>query len=181
MKTKVCTKCKVEKELSEFHKQAKAKDNLQTQCKVCRGEKGKAYRQIPEVKQYRKEYLQKNKEHKKEYDKKRYKQNREQIIQSQIEYSKKRYHSDLQYRITNNLRSRLRKALKGLTKSASTLELLGCSIEHFREHLESQFQEGMTFENYGDWHIDHIRPCVSFDLKDPEQQKQCFHYTNLQP
>jgi hypothetical protein len=67
-------------------------------------------------------------------------------------------------------------------KSASTLELLGCSLDQLRVHLESQFCHGMTWENHGPvWHIDHIRPCASFDLLDPVQQRACFHYTNLQP
>ena len=50
-------------------------------------------------------------------------------------------------------------------------------------HLEALFQPGMTWDNHAidGWHIDHIRPCTSFDLTDPEQQRQCFHYTNLQP
>ena len=50
-------------------------------------------------------------------------------------------------------------------------------------HLEAQFKPGMTWDNYGlkGWHVDHIRPCASFDLRDPEQQRRCFHYTNLQP
>ena len=61
------------------------------------------------------------------------------------------------------------------------MELLGCSIEKLWEHLESKFQPGMTRENHGKWHIDHIRPCISFNLTDLEQQKICFHYTNLQP
>ena len=71
--------------------------------------------------------------------------------------------------------------LKGRYKSKPTLKLLGCSFEECWQHLESKFQPGMTKENYGLWHVDHIRPCVSFDLTDPEQQKICFHYTNLQP
>jgi len=81
------------------------------------------------------------------------------------------------------LRSRLTDALKNNIKSKRTLELLGCSIEEFKSHIELQFKEGMTWDNHGHytWHIDHIRPCASFDLTDPKQQKMCFHYTNMQP
>ena len=68
-------------------------------------------------------------------------------------------------------------------KNNPLIYLLGCSIEVARFHLECQFTKGMSWDNYGynGWHIDHIRPCASFDLTDSEQQKQCFHYTNLQP
>lgn len=87
------------------------------------------------------------------------------------------------YFIASRLRIRAYFALKGLRKSAPTLELLGCTIEHLRAHLEAQFTDGMSWDNYGvhGWHIDHKRVCASFDLSDPEQQRQCFHYTNLQP
>ena len=61
------------------------------------------------------------------------------------------------------------------------MDLVGCSIPELRKRLTQQFLPGMTWDNYGKWHIDHIRPCASFDLTDPEQQKQCFHYSNLQP
>lgn len=86
-------------------------------------------------------------------------------------------------KISKNLRSRIHAALKQAngTKSAHTLELLGCDIEFLRQHLSNQFTEGMTWDNYGEWHVDHIKPCAAFDLTDPEQQRQCFHYTNLQP
>jgi len=81
------------------------------------------------------------------------------------------------------LKERMRIALKGKVKAGKTKELLGCSIEEFRAHLESKFHEGMSWDNYGQfgWHIDHIRPCSSFDLSDAAQQRACFHYTNLQP
>jgi hypothetical protein len=59
--------------------------------------------------------------------------------------------------------------------------LLGCSIEEFKEHIEKKFKKGMTWNNYGEWELDHIKPCCSFDLTDLEQQKLCFHYTNIQP
>ena len=95
-----------------------------------------------------------------------------------------RYHKDPNYRIVVNMRTRIGIALrqyKDLKKTFSTLELLGCSIDEFVKFIEAKFTEGMTWDNYGEWHIDHIKPCVSFVLTDMEQQKLCFHYTNLQP
>ena len=91
------------------------------------------------------------------------------------------YANNLEYRLTHVLRSRLGSAIRGTAKAASTKELIGCSIKHLRAHLERQFTAGMSWDNYGDWHIDHIRPCASFDLTDPGQQRECFNYTNLQP
>jgi hypothetical protein len=86
-------------------------------------------------------------------------------------------------KIASNLRNRINLALYGKNKSASSQDLVGCSIVKLFEHLETQFADGMTWQNHGrhGWHVDHIRPCASFDLTDPEQQRQCFHYTNLQP
>jgi hypothetical protein len=87
--------------------------------------------------------------------------------------------------IALNLRNRITVAMMryGTTKSNSTEVLIGCSVPDLRQHLEVQFVDGMTWDNYGriGWHIDHIRPCASFDLTDPAQQRQCFHYSNLQP
>lgn len=99
-----------------------------------------------------------------------------------VSYSQVKRRRSLQARITTNLRRRLHKAVGGsVHKAATTMKLLGCSREVLLAHLEAQFQDGMTWENYGEWHIDHKRPCASFDLSDPEQQKACFHYSNLQP
>ena len=68
-----------------------------------------------------------------------------------------------------------------MNKSQKTLNLLGCDIPFLWEYLEKKFKPGMSKENYGEWHIDHIIPCAKFDLSDPKQQEKCFHYTNLQP
>jgi hypothetical protein len=90
---------------------------------------------------------------------------------------------DSEYRLVCNVRSRVSSIVRGKDKSAKTMELLGCSIEQLRGHLEAKFAPGMSWSNYGKfgWHIDHIRPCASFDFNDRDQQRECFHYTNLQP
>ncbi len=88
-------------------------------------------------------------------------------------------------RIAKYIRSRVNTALKPKLgrKFNSSKELIGLNIDELKQYLESKFTEGMNWDNYGrkGWHVDHIRPCASFDLTDPEQQKQCFNYTNLQP
>lgn len=87
-----------------------------------------------------------------------------------------------EFRIKKNLRGRVYVALKRGIKTASTMDLLGCTIEHFKKHIESTFKEGMSWDNYNKetWHIDHVRPCRDFNLTDPDQQKICFHWSNMQ-
>lgn len=69
-----------------------------------------------------------------------------------------------------------------MCKNVHTESLNGCSWEQLKQHLEQQFNEGMTWDNYGSvWHIDHIIPIASFNLTVKEEQVKCFHYTNLQP
>lgn len=87
----------------------------------------------------------------------------------------------LKERLTNNIRSRVSKIVSGSVKGSSAIKDLGCSIDELKSHLESKFQEEMSWDNYGDWHIDHIKPLSSFDLTDLIQFKQACHYTNLQP
>jgi hypothetical protein len=88
---------------------------------------------------------------------------------------------DINFRILCNLRTRLWWALKNNSKYYKTKELIGCSIDKLKKHLEKQFTKEMSWNNYGLWEIDHIRPCASFDLSKESEQKKCFHYTNLQP
>jgi hypothetical protein len=87
----------------------------------------------------------------------------------------------LNNRILHCLRTRINMSIKRNSKSESTIELLGCSVEFLKQHLESKFKSGMSWDNYGKWHIDHIIPCASFDLSKPNEQRKCFNYTNLQP
>lgn len=100
-------------------------------------------------------------------------------------YEREKEKNDPTYKVSQRVRGRIRKLIKqaGSKKFYKTSRLLGCTSLEAKEHLEKQFKDGMTWENHGNngWHIDHIIPCASFDLTDPEQQKKCFHYTNLQP
>ena len=127
--------------------------------------------------QYNKEYNLKNKEKRKQWRL----NNKEKSKKYQNKYYKKKIKIDPNYKLIKNMRSRIWSGLKGRYKSKSTIKLLGCSVKECWQHLKSKFQPGMTKENYGQWHVDHIIPCASFDLKCPVQQMACFHYTNLQP
>jgi hypothetical protein len=81
------------------------------------------------------------------------------------------------------LRGRVRDRLKNYSKNNKkhTLEYVGCTIDVLREYLQKLFKHGMTWENQGEWHIDHIRPCASFNMDNEIERHMCFHYTNLQP
>jgi hypothetical protein len=95
--------------------------------------------------------------------------------------NRRRYHLDVNYRCTECLRSRVRQAIKRGSKAGSAVRDLGCSIEQLKQHLETQFRPNMTWDNYGQWHIDHITPLSNFDLTDREQFLEACHFTNLQP
>lgn len=97
----------------------------------------------------------------------------------------KRKAEDVQFRLASNLRGRLGVALKQGSKVGSAVDDLGCSINELREHLESKFQPGMTWENWGrgrgKWQIDHIMPLAAFNLTDRQHVLLACYYLNLQP
>ena len=74
-----------------------------------------------------------------------------------------------------------RKWMKGDRKTCRTEQYVGCTYNELLDHLESQFEEGMTWENQGEWHIDHIKAQSRFDPTIEEEKYKCWHYTNLQP
>lgn len=121
------------------------------------------------------------KEKKPDYDEKYYQQNKVKINQQRKKYRNQRLKTDIDFKVRHYLRHRIYMAIKGYIKSENTLQLLGCSIEQLKKHLELKFTNGMSFKNYGKWHIDHIKPCASFDLRKKSEQRKCFNYTNLQP
>ena len=227
--TKKCTKCRVEKDISEFSKNSH--NEYRGRCNCCR-EYDRKYKleNRDKINKYNREHRQKNKELcnqlKREYRlanlerikerrKKYIAENPEKVKEQQKRYNKnfyhknrtrernrlkkycaenkdkikayrtKKYYSDMSYRILQSLRTRVRDVLKGVSKSQSTLNLLGCTILEFRVYVSSHFLEGMNWDNYGQgdgkWNLDHIIPCAIFDFLDPAEQKQCFHFSNLRP
>ena len=152
-----------------------------------------------ETKAYNKAYYVKNKENIIKQTRQYYKDNKETINKRNKEYSKnhydsnperykkymtERYRKNSQTKLSLLLRVRINNALKNqqIFKSNRTNKLIDCSFIFLKQYLESYFKPEMNWDNHGIlWEIDHIKPCNSFDLTDIEQQKQCFHYTNLQP
>jgi uncharacterized protein (DUF1810 family) len=143
------------------------------------------YEHKEERAEYKKRWYLEHKEEKDNYDILYRANNKEKRRKLKRDYHKHKCSIDPIYKTECALRSRIRKAIKSQsgTKAYKSMELLGCTMKECRTHIESLFTEGMSWDNHGihGWHLDHIKPCASFDLKDPEQQKECFHYTNLQP
>jgi len=96
-------------------------------------------------------------------------------------YIKKKRRDDIVFALKLRLRNRFRQVLNGGRKHGRSIDLVGCSWLELKEHIEKQFKPGMTWENRSEWHVDHKLPCKMFDLTDPEQQRKCFHFSNLQP
>ncbi len=205
MKTKVCTKCYIEKPLNKFSKAKKGKFGVRGDCKECQ----KVYRieNKESIKELNKKWYKRNKKEKIKYSKEYYLKNKDKIDKKATEWKikniKKFKAYQKKYRIINrenirnkekfnrqnnpviklksNLTHRLNQALRGHTKSLSTMFLIGCEIDYLMYYIQEQFTKGMFWDNYGDWHIDHKKPCSLFDLSIPDEQRRCFNYTNLQP
>jgi len=152
--TKICTVCNKEKTLDKYFV-AKCKGTIRAACKECTSKNRNEY----------------------------YQNNKKQIIKQTSDYKVARCKVDPIFKLERNLRSRLYHALinQKADKLYRTKQLTGCELPFLKGYLECKFTEGMTWENHGTWHIDHIKPCCSFNLTTEEEQKKCFHYTNLQP
>lgn len=208
MESKKCTKCNQIKILNDFPKDKYAKSGYSGRCKVCKRSLVKEYYiQNPEVQKNRvKEWNIRNPEKVKqhqlnslEYQKQYYLENKEHINVKSKEYHKHRreknpgeyYHKGewiktkpkldkLERRLVNTFRDKIRRGLKLDRKSS--LELLGCSFEELKTHLQNQFYPEMNWDNWGKiWEIDHIVGCVNFNLFNLNELNKCFHYTNLRP
>lgn len=160
--TYVCARCDEE---TPYHMMVINRGNVQTHCKKCDTKTSKTRYDNNKVqrRQVVKAYTQKNWKKVAEYQ--------------------KWYHSQPHQRIRNSLHGRIVIALKhkNAKKVMNTMPYLGCSLEFFLDWMEFQFEDDMSFDNYGQWHMDHCKPCNAFDLTDVDEQMKCFHWTNIQP
>lgn len=205
---KICTKCNIEKELECFNKQKLGKFGVGSNCKSCISEYSKIQAIINKDKNHQyyinnktkinsksKMYYEDNKEEHNERCKINQKNNPkigQKATKKWIEnnpgyhkeYRKNRYKEDPGFRLRLILSTRFSDLLrkKRINRNNSVVELLGCLPKELEIYIESQFLPEWDWDNHGViWEIDHIKPCSSFDLTDSEQQKLCFHYSNLQP
>lgn len=170
-------------------------------CRLAKGKQPKTPEQKDKAREANKRFLKKNPEYVARLNERRrgkYQQNKEIILKRNNQYylenkdkvNKKRQervrhkeHTDPLFLLQRRLRGRIYRAVKNGYKGGSAIKDLGCSIEQFKQYIESQFVEGMSWDNYGlfGWHLDHVKPLSLFDLSDPEQFKQACHYSNMQP
>ena len=193
METKICCKCKLEKNILEFGVFNRNKDRLNNLCKICYKEKLKIYREnnIVRLTENRKKRYYNNQKKAQGYSKEYYNKNKEHCNKISSEWNKKNKgkrrninnkHRQLpNVKLIVNLRHRVYKFLKSksIIKNKKTMEILGCDFVFIKNYLESKFIDGMLWENYGKWHVDHIIPLSSANSEE-EVYKLC-HYTNLQP
>jgi len=185
MEIRICNKCNQSKNLIENYNFIKSEKRYNRICKECINKYNKIhYSKLEEQirsKEYHKLNYLKNKEKLLYQQKEYYINNKDNLYLNIKKWKTHKFKNDPFYKIPDNLRSRICNLLKN-NKSKSTIHLIGCTIQELKQYLESMFLSEMSWENYGKvWEIDHIKPCSSFNLIDEEQQKLCFHYTNMRP
>jgi len=177
MENRVCKKCSLEKPLEDF---LKAKGEYTYKCKQCNREEGKI--------RYKNMMSKPDKKEKRNAKKRGYGKNWYHTRKQDPEWVKMRkdWHDDRNktneiYATKKKIRCRINTFLRnrGYVKTWKTMDILGCTWEELVVHLESKFDNGMTWSNRGEWHIDHIIPMSS--AKNVEEVKKLAHYTNLQP
>jgi len=195
METKICSKCKIEKDVCDFGKNKLKSDGLQLNCKLCRKIETSSYYKTnsEKIKLKVQEYRNNNPDKVSELKKNIYERNKEHYLnQMKIYreknkdkrniYSRNRKKNDPIFKLKHIMNSRLRVFLKSknITKNNKTFEIIGCTPKELKQHLENKFTEGMKWELIGCYiHIDHIIPLCS--SKNEEDIYKLCHYTNLQP
>lgn len=193
METKICSKCKFEKQLCDFHNNKNSKDGKNGQCKSCVKLNYKYDKKIPIINLEESIERKKIRDLKKSlYNKKYREENRERLrVKNNIDKQNrinKNPLTKLRFRISNNITVSLKR--NGGKKLCKTTDILGCSFNDFRNHIESLWESWMSWENYGNpkdgvyepnktWDLDHIIP--SSKAKTEEEILKLNHYSNFQP
>lgn len=165
---KKCFKCGVTKQLNQLPKHRHGKDGYYSQCKPCTNSSNR-------------KYYTNNKEKRKQQFKAYYRANQQKLVSKNSKQTSFRRKTNLECRIAANLRRRLNHIVRGKNKNGSAVKDLGCSVAELKIYIEKQFQLGMSWENYGEWHLDHIKPLSKFNLKLRKSLLIACHYSNLQP
>lgn len=179
----ICKTCNIEKELNEFYYRLDTK-KYRTSCKNCIKLNIKEYRtdNYDKVVDSKKKYYYKNQEKCCERSRDWYSKNKDVRNKHHIIYIRNRRQNDIEFKIYSNIQSRIYTALKNSEKYNTTIEIIGCSIKFYKMWLEYQFDEKMNWDNHGDyWHIDHVKPCASFNLLNEVEVKECFNWKNVRP
>ena len=193
---KVCKKCEIEKSFDNFSKNKNNKDGFEYQCKQCRSESNKRYREnnLEVVKENQKNYYSKNKDVVKEKYIEYYYDNREKAISNGTLYKKNKLKHDVLFRLTYWIRASINKIFVkyNFKKNKRTKDILGCSFEDFKIYLENKFEPWMSWDNRGlyngnlqyGWDIDHIIPistakCIEDKCKMSRIYVELFKYWEI--
>lgn len=191
---KTCSRCKIKKDISDFYKKKSSKDGYRSEFKECdyhlsKKHKEKYYNKNKdilksnldkeELKLYMDDYRKSNKESIRETNKIYRDNNKQNLNHQRKEYRKIKFLQDPIYKIQHNIRSNISNSLKGYSKSSKTQEILGCDFNMFKKYIEYQFKDGMSWENIGEWHLDHKIPISWAETE--EKVYELNHYTNFQP
>lgn len=186
METKICRECKEEKNICEFNIYNKVKGYRINVCKLCKSKYQKEYnKNTSEIRRkIKKEYRIKNSNFIKLKKKKYYEENKEKIREYKRKWETDKRKNNLLFKLKQLVRGRIYKFIKStngkIYKSNKTFDIVGCSPEQLKEHIEKQFTDGMSWELMGKYiHIDHIIPLSTSNTQE-DMYKLC-HYTNLQP
>ena len=180
--TKQCKRCNTKKLLTEFCNRKNEVDGKHRYCKSCLNNNFKHYYHTSGRKEssYYKTYREQNKEYFNQYSHNHYHTKKELYR----EWERNRYKTDFPFRIKKVTSARISEALKtyNTLKNNRTIEYLGCNMKEYTQYIENKFTQEMSWSNYGIyWEIDHIKELYKFNLLDPIQQKEAFHFSNTQP
>jgi len=178
---KVCSCCGIEKSAEEFYVRSDRPGKRESRCGSCKQKAANKPKLVVRRRLRQKEYRDTHKVQERARIIRWSKQNWSRVLERNRNSQRRMRQQNPGYRVRLNLSSRLSHILAGRTKSAPTMRLVGCSLGFLKVWIALHFQPGMSWGNYGEWHVDHIRPCSWFDLEDPSQQRSCFHWLNLQP